>query len=223
MRCVNRSSGENAIGTRALTALLAAVALLLSACADPVRHAAIPTGSTVVAFGDSVTYGTGAGSGEDYPTRLAAISNWQVINAGIPGDTAREARSRLAPLLARHDPALVIIELGGNDFLRKRPERDVRNDLEAMVREVQDTGAIAVLVAVPRLSLLRASTGTLDDSEIYAEVAGVTGAPLVENTFSEVLSDDELRADRIHPNAEGYLRLAEGIAEQLTSAGLLNP
>ncbi len=176
----------------------------------------------MLAFGDSVTYGTGARRGEDYPTQLAATSGWNVINAGIPGDTAREARQRLGSLLQQHEPALVVIELGGNDFLRKRPAARVAQDLAAMIREVQDFGALPVLVAVPRLSLLRASTGTLKDSDIYAELAEETGAILVPDVFSDTLSDDTLKADEIHPNRLGYQQLAAGIAERLAERGLLN-
>jgi acyl-CoA hydrolase len=144
-----------------------------------------------------------------------------VINGGVPGDTAREAGKRLSGLLRQYRPDLVIIELGGNDFLRKRPERRVKEDLEALVLESQSTGAITALVAVPRLSLLRAGIGALDDSEIYAAISDRTGAVLIEDIFSDVLSDDRLRADPIHPNAEGYEILATGIAAQLEQAGLL--
>jgi acyl-CoA hydrolase len=197
--------------------------LVLTGCGDSARYEHLPPGSTVLAFGDSVTHGTGAGDGEDFPARLAAISGWNVINAGIPGDTAREARRRLEPLLSRHDPALVLIELGGNDFLRKRRDADVKADLETMVEHVQDHGAIPVLVAVPRLSLLRARAGALKDSDIYAAIAESRDVPLVREVFSAVLSDETLRADPIHPNAEGYRVMAEGISAQLESLGLLNP
>ncbi len=213
------SSSPRRRGSRFPTLLLA---LLLAACSDPVGYTALPAGSTVLAFGDSVTYGTGAGRGEDYPTRLAARSDWNVINAGIPGDTARGARQRLGGLLRQYEPALVIIELGGNDFLRKRPERDVAEDLAAMIAEVEAFGALPILVAVPRLSLLRASTGTLKDSEIYAQLAEGNSVVLVPDLFSEILSEDELKADEIHPNAAGYQVLADGIADRLRETGLLN-
>jgi len=195
--------------------------LLLAACGGEGGRQALPAGATVLAFGDSVTFGLGAGPGQDYPTRLAELTRWRVINAGISGDTAREARQRLAPLLKTHRPDLVIVELGGNDFLRKRPERAVKADLHAIIRESQAAGATAVLVAVPRLSMLRASIGALSDASIYAELAEETGATLVADTFSGVLSDDSLRADRIHPNAQGYRVLAEGIAQRLRAEGLL--
>lgn len=198
------------------------VLLCVSACSQGPKLNAIPAGSTVLAFGDSVTFGTGASAGEDYPTRLAELSGWNIVNAGIPGDTAREARGRLGDLLRRHEPVLVIIELGGNDFLRKRSEQAVATDLQAMIAEVQEFGAVPVLVAVPRLSLLRATAGALKDSDIYEELASAAGIVLVADIFSDVLSDSDLRADQIHPNATGYRVFATGIADQLTEAGLLN-
>tara|TARA_R100000900_G_scaffold146543_1_gene137616 strand:+ start:1018 stop:1647 length:630 start_codon:yes stop_codon:yes gene_type:complete len=197
------------------------LALLLVACSDAPCHETLPEGSVVLAFGDSVTHGTGAPEGADYPRHLAALSGWQVINAGVPGDTAQAARERLPGLLRAHQPQLVIVELGGNDFLRKRPDHAVEADLRAILAQVAEHGALPVLVAVPRLSLLRASVGALNDASLYADLAQETGVLLVPDVFSEVLSDAELRADAIHPNAAGYRVLAEGIARALRESGLL--
>jgi acyl-CoA hydrolase len=202
-------------------ALLAALFVCLCACSDPVHYSTLPSGSKVLAFGDSVTHGTGAERGEDYPAHLARLSGWEIINAGIPGDMARDARKRLPALLREHQPDLVIIELGGNDFLRKRSAALVGADLRDMVLQVKQADAIPVLVAVPRLSLLRASTGMLEDDRLYATLAEEEQILLIDDIFSQVLSDSDLRADRIHPNAQGYRELATGIAAQLRSAGLL--
>ena len=202
--------------------ILIALLAIVAACSDAPPLNAIPAGSTVLAFGDSVTFGTGASAGEDYPSRLAERSGWKIINAGIPGDTAREARRRLGSLLEQHEPVLVIIELGGNDFLRKRSESAVAKDLQSMIEQVQAFGAVPVLVAVPRLSLLRATAGALKDSDIYEELSDATGTVLVADIFSDVLSDADLRADQIHPNARGYQVFADGIADQLAETGLLN-
>jgi acyl-CoA thioesterase-1 len=68
---------------------------LLAGCQDSPRLAALPAGSSVLAFGNSITFGTGANPAEDYPSRLAASSGWQVHNAGLPGDTAAAARDRI--------------------------------------------------------------------------------------------------------------------------------
>jgi acyl-CoA hydrolase len=195
--------------------------LLLAACSDSPRYKALATGTVVLAFGDSVTHGTGAQEVEDYPTRLAQRSGWQVVNAGIPGDTAQEAKSRIGKLLQEVEPALVIVELGGNDFLRRRVEKDVKEDLRAILQAVRTAGAIPVLVGVPELSIFGAATGRLADSIIYVELAKEEGVLLVHDVFAEVLSDGSLRADRIHPNAAGYQVLADGIADTLADAGLL--
>ena len=203
------------------TNLLAVAFLLLVACTDHARFTPLPPNAPVLAFGDSVTAGVGAAAGMDYPARLTAATGWQVINAGVSGDTAREARKRLAALLSAHQPSLVILELGGNDFLRQTPAAKVREYLREIIREARDSGAIVALVSVPRLSLLRASVGALSDSPIYAELADEEGVLLIPGIFSDVLSDESLRADEIHPNARGYEQLAEGIRAALMEAGLI--
>lgn len=197
-----------------LTALL-----WLAACKRAPRLAAVPTGQTVLAFGDSVTHGTGASAGQDWPALLAALTGWRVVNAGVPGDTAEHGRHRLPPLLAEHRPALVIIELGGNDFLRRRPANAVKEDLRDMVRTVRQMGAQVVLVAVPELSLMTALTRQPSDAPLYAELAQEEGVALVPDVFSSVLSEARLRADQIHPNADGYRQFADGIHTQLKSLG----
>ena len=99
--------------TRRQTLTLLA-ALSLAACNRRRKHAGLPRGSTVLALGDSLTYGFGANPDEAYPPRLAAMSGWHIINAGQSGDTSSGALARLPPLLREHNPRLVIISIGGN-------------------------------------------------------------------------------------------------------------
>ena len=92
---------------------------MLAACKRSVpRYREISAGTAVLSLGDSLTYGTGADDGASYPTRLARLTGWNVINAGVSADTAAQARERLLALLAEHTPALVLLSIGGNDFLR---------------------------------------------------------------------------------------------------------
>lgn len=200
--------------------LLAAAGALLAACAKAPKLSRLAAGSTVLAFGDSVTSGTGAAPGEDWPSRLAAATGWRVVNAGVPGDTAEAAGERLDPLLAAESPALVIVELGGNDFLRRRPSTAVKEDLRRIVRRATAGGARVVLVAVPELSLLGALTRRPSDAPIYRELADEEGIPVIESVFSDILGQPELCADPIHPNAEGYRRMAEGLLAGLRRIGL---
>ena len=204
---------------RTFLSSLASLALL-AACGRKASLPALPAGSVVLAFGDSVTYGTGADPGEDWPTLLAALTGWQVINAGIPGDTAEAAKGRIQSLLDQHHPELVIVELGGNDFLRRRPQAAVKEDLRRIVDTIGQSGAQAVLVAVPELSLLAALANRPSDAPLYRELADEMDLPLVPDVFAEILGTPELCADRIHPNARGYARMATGIHTRLQELGL---
>lgn len=204
---------------RALILLL--TALFLVACGREPKPQALPPGSLVLAFGDSVTHGTGAAPGEDYPTRLAALTGWRITNAGVPGDTAENARQRIAGALDEPRHALVILEIGGNDFLRRRPESAVKEDIRALIAAARSSGARVLLVGVPRFSVIGAAVGQLSDAPLYAELSREEKIPLADQVFSDVLSDPALRADAVHPNAAGYQRLAEGLAKALRDKGLL--
>lgn len=201
---------------------LAVLALvLLAGCDRAPQFAPLPAGTPVLCFGDSVTHGTGASPGEDYPTRLAALTGWQVHNAGIPGDTADRAKARIRAVLDEVQPKLVLVEIGGNDFLRRRPEAAVREDIRQIVVAIRAHGAQPVLVAVPRFSIIGAVAGALPDAEIYADLAREEQLPLVADVFAGVLSDDGLKSDQIHPNGAGYQALAAGIVEELRRRGFV--
>ena len=207
--------------TRIVRALVFWLLFAVSACTKPPVATVVAPGASVLAFGDSVTYGTGAAPGEDWPTRLAESTGWQIVNAGIPGDTAENGRERLGALLDEHRPALVIIEIGGNDFLRHRPAAAVKEDLRSMIRAARATRAQVALVAVPELSLLGAVTGKPKDSPIYRALADEEKVPLIASVFANVLAQPELCADRIHPNANGYRQMASQMHAALTEAGLI--
>lgn len=197
-----------------------AAGVALAGCRKKPLQPALPPGSAVLAFGDSVTYGTGAGRGEDWPTLLAGRTGWQIANAGIPGDTAEAAKQRLPAALETYRPALVIIELGGNDFLRRRPTSAVKEDLRQMIGMVRQASAQAVLVAVPEFSLLGVVARRPADSPIYRTLGDEERVPVVADVFSDILARPELCADQIHPNALGYQEMAAGIHAALREIGL---
>ncbi|HEX5388850.1 MAG TPA: GDSL-type esterase/lipase family protein [Burkholderiaceae bacterium] len=193
---------------------------MLAGCGPSPRQFVVPAGQTVLAFGDSVTHGTGAGPGEDWPTLLAAATGWQMVNAGVPGDTAQAAQARLPALLAQHRPALVVIEIGGNDFLRRRTAADVKADVRGLIQAAKASGAQTVLVAVPALSLMAAVAGRPSDAPLYAELAEEEQVALVPEVFSRVLGDAALRTDPVHPNAAGYREMAQGLHQRLKALGI---
>ncbi|MBA3034589.1 MAG: arylesterase [Gammaproteobacteria bacterium] len=195
--------------------------LLVGACGREPKHSSLPAGSVVLALGDSVTFGTGAAPGEDYPTQLASLTGWAILNQGIPGDTSAGLKARVESALDETKPALVIVEIGGNDFLRRQPESETKENVRAILKRIKQTGIPVVLVATPKFSPLGAAFGLLPDSPIFAELAEEEKVPLVPAIFAKVLADANLKSDQIHPNATGYRKLAEGIAADLVNYGFV--
>ena len=192
----------------------AVLALALAGCGERSRHAMIPAGATVVALGDSLTYGTGAESASSYPSVLAAVTAWHVVNAGVPGETAAQGCDRLPGLIAAHRPALVL--LGGNDFLRHRPDAAISDALAACAASARDAATTLVLMPVPRLGL-----SGLSDAPLYAEASRTLRVPMVDAGLSDFLGQSAMRADPIHLNAAGYRAMAERVAQGLRAEGLL--
>jgi acyl-CoA hydrolase len=196
------------------------LALLLIACGGQ-KHSPLPPGATVLVLGDSISYGTGAGEGEDYPSLLAAATGWQVINAGVPGDTTADGLRRLPALLDQHAPQLLLVELGGNDFLRKLPPAQTTANLKSILALAQDRRVSVVLMGAPSPNLFGAALGMLGDHPLYQEIAEAGGVPLVSGVLGEVLSRSELKADPIHPNAAGYRELEQRLRSVLKQYGFL--
>ena len=180
----------------------------------------VPPGSTVLALGDSLTFGTGASAETSYPTVLAGLTGWNVVNAGVSGDTSAQALARLPALLAEHQPKLVIVSIGGNDFLRKLPESDTRAHVHAICKQSLDAGAQVLLVAVPRATVA-AALGQMTDHALYAEVSKDLKIPLQREAWGEVLAQPDLRADAVHANARGYAQFARSVQGTAAAVGLL--
>lgn len=165
-------------------------------------------GTGVIAFGDSLTAGYGAAPGEDYPSRLSTIAGVTVQNAGVSGDTTESALSRLDEVIARN-PRIVIVGLGGNDFLRRVDLSTTEANLRTIVRRIQTAGAMVVLLGFRFPSL----SGNYED--MYERVADEERALLVEGTLKGILNNPALKSDEIHPNARGYELMATRIAGPL--------
>jgi acyl-CoA thioesterase-1 len=205
-------------------ALLAALALAAAGCGRKKPTArALPRDSVVLALGDSITHGTGAEPAAAYPAQLAALTGWRVVNGGVPGDTAAQALERLPALLAEHRPALVIVSLGGNDFLRRVAPAETDTALRSVVARTREAGAQVLLVAVPQPSLTAAIGAGLSDHPLYARLADELALPMHAGGWVRVLGDAQLRSDQIHANAEGYRVFAEGLAATLRERQFLEP
>jgi len=93
--------------------LALALGILYFYGSHPEIRNAHPSGENLICFGDSLTYGTGASEGQDYPSRLSEMLSKPVINAGVPGDTTSTAMGRLDQDVLSHAPRIVFITLGG--------------------------------------------------------------------------------------------------------------
>ncbi|EHR72593.1 lysophospholipase L1-like esterase [Burkholderiales bacterium JOSHI_001] len=202
--------------------LAGAVAALLAACSKaPALAELVPAGASVLALGDSLTFGTGAPPEAAYPAVLAGLTGWAVHNAGVPGDTSAQALARLPELLAAQAPRLVLLCVGGNDLLRRLPEAELRDNIRRSVQLARAAGAQVLLIAVPQPSLGAAALGSLTDHRLYGELAQELNLPLQRQGWAEVLADDRLRSDAIHANAEGYRRFAQALRATALAVGLL--
>lgn len=195
-------------------AVLAAL-LLASGCGEStpgLPHLA--RDAVILSFGDSLTHGTGARPEESYPAVLERLVSRKVVRSGVPGELSTQGLARLPAELARYTPALLILCHGGNDLLRKQPLPALERNLEAMVALARDRGIAVLLIGVPRPALFG-----LDSAEPYRNVADKLDLPLLDDALPEILGDNSLKADPIHPNASGYARLAAAIADTLKARG----
>ncbi len=180
--------------------------LLLTGCRDAPSQAHLAPNGVILAFGDSLTYGTGAARSEAYPAVLSGLVGRKVINAGVPGEVSAEGLARLPAVLQQHRPALVILCHGGNDFLRRLGKAELAQNLRKMIELCQQSGAQVALVGVPHLGIF------LSTDPLYEELAREYRLPFEGEVLSELLSDRSVKSDQIHPNAAGYGILAERIA-----------
>lgn len=192
--------------------LLAAVA---GGCGKPPTLPKLGADAVILAFGDSLTRGTGAAEGESYPVVLARLSGREVINAGIPGEVSADGLARLPAALDEHQPDLLILCHGGNDFLRRLDPGETADNVRRMVRLAQERGIGVLLIGVPQFGLF------LNAAPLYGEVAGETGVPLVREIIPDVLGERSLKSDTVHPNAAGYRKIAEAVHAALQDAGAL--
>ncbi|MDP6524239.1 MAG: GDSL-type esterase/lipase family protein [Kiritimatiellia bacterium] len=189
------------------------VILLGSGCGKEVPHIAqITPDSKVLAFGDSLTRGTGASKKQSYPSVLAGLIGCSVINCGVPGELTSDGLRRLPSILAKHRPDLVILCHGGNDLIHSHDASEVAENLAAMIELVQGRGADVILLGVPKPGL------RLKTASFYEDVAEEYNVLCDSRVVTEVLSSSSSRSDHAHPNARGYKRMAAAVAKLIESA-----
>ena len=182
---------------------------LAAGCDQTAKLASLADDAVILAFGDSLTAGTGANKKQAYPAQLQGLISRTVINAGIPGEVSHSGLRRLPALLKQHQPDLVIICHGGNDILRRLNLQQTRDNIQAMIDTSRSHGAEVMLVGVPEFGIF------LSSAEFYTELARNNRLPIENTVLSDVLGKAAYKSDQIHPNAEGYGIMAKRLAQLL--------
>jgi acyl-CoA thioesterase-1 len=179
----------------------------------PLPARAAPASPPVVlVVGDSVSAGYGLAQGEVWVSLLEARLRAEklphrVVNASISGDTTAGGRARLPALLKEHRPAVVVIELGGNDALRGQPLAATRANLDAMVQAAQGAGARVLIVGM-KLPPNYGAAYVREFDALFAEVARARKAGLVPYLFDGFGEDMAwFQPDRIHPTREAQPKM----------------
>ncbi|HHO77347.1 MAG TPA: arylesterase [Deltaproteobacteria bacterium] len=191
-----------------LVVIVMIVGYLFYSAKPGIRNAHLE-GENIICFGDSLTYGTGASDGMDYPSQLAGLTGHAVINAGIPGDTTADALARLDKDVLSQYPRIVLITLGGNDLKNRVPADTAFGNLKVIIEEIQERGALVVIGGID-IPLFGRGFG-----KGYEQVCAQTGALLIPNIYEDIFGRQGLMTDPIHPNDRGYQIMAERFYETI--------
>ena len=189
------------------------LAALLAGCGRGPQILPLVNDDIVLAFGDSLTFGTGASPAESYPAQLQTLIGRKVVNAGVPGEISGDGLRRLPGVLDEIQPRLLILCHGGNDFLQKQSETTAAANVRAMIKLAKDKGIDVVLIATPKPGL------SISAPDFYAALAKEFAIPFNDDVLKSILRDNELKSDLVHPNAQGYAQIAATVAKLLKKAG----
>lgn len=195
--------------------LLLYAALSLLSCSSAPQLPKLSPDAVILAFGDSLTYGTGVQSEQSYPSILSNLTGHTVINAGIPGEVTASGLVRLPDVLDEVQPELLIICHGANDILRRISLKQAEANLRAMINMARQRGIAVIILAVPEFGVL------LSPADFYEAIAGEVNIPVEADVLSDVLADHSLKSDQIHPNGKGYHLMAEALYSLMEKAGAL--
>ena len=203
---------QHAKTRRTLAALAVAVSIALGGAAGCNKKSPTqPSTIEVLAFGDSLTFGIGASSGNGYVPVLERRVGVDIFNSGIPGNTTGDALTRLNASVLSRDPRIVIVLLGGNDLLQNVPVQTRIDNITQIVERIRADGSKVILVGV--------GSGPLDPfNGALPDLASRTGSTYVPNIMDGIYGISSLMSDQIHPNDAGYAIIADRIEPALRSA-----
>jgi len=161
-------------------------------------------GSDIVAFGDSLVEGVGSTSEGDFVSLLSSKIGEPIINLGHSGDTTVDGLNRINEL-DNYKPKIVILLLGGNDYLKKVPAVDTFKNLATIVENIQSRGSIVLLLGI--------RGGILSDpfESEFIKLKDKYGVAFVPDVLSGLIGNIKYMSDPIHPNNMGYKMIADKV------------
>ncbi|MES2945135.1 MAG: arylesterase [Pseudomonadota bacterium] len=204
-------------------ALLIAAAVFPASITPGYAQTAQAASQTILVLGDSLSaeYGLKRGSGwvslleKQLADEKKAV---KLVNASISGDTTSGGNSRLASLLSKHQPSIVVLELGGNDALRGLPLDMTEKNLLSMTQASKKAGAKVLLVGM-QVPPNYGSAYTANFSGLFAKVAKAEKVSLVPFFLKGIAdvadSTAQFQADRIHPNEQSQAKMLANVWPEL--------
>ena len=161
-------------------------------------------GTDIVAFGDSLVQGVGATSGNDFVSNLSRRIGRPIVNLGVSGNTTRDGINRLYEL-DKYNPKVVILLLGGNDYLKKVPKEETFNNLQTIIDNIHKRGSVVLLLGV--------RGGLLVDNfkDDFKKISEKNYTAFVSNVLDNLIGNNELMSDAIHPNDRGYKIISDRV------------
>ena len=177
--------------------------ILIKESKEELPYKTLENDSTILAFGDSLTYGFGASIDSSYPSVMQNKTGIRIINAGVNGELSYEGLKRL-PKLLLHKPDLVILCHGGNDIIQNLSNEQLKINLLEMIRLIKNSGSQILLVGVPDFNIVGFNT-----LSVYKEVAHESGVMYEDEVLKYIELHRALKSDYIHPNEKGYEMMAD--------------
>ncbi|MEE9551841.1 MAG: GDSL-type esterase/lipase family protein, partial [Gammaproteobacteria bacterium] len=160
------------------------------ACSDNVQQLpALSDDAVILAFGNSLTHGTGARKSESYPSVLEQLIQRKVINAGAPGELSSQGLERLPDALNKYKPDLLILCHAGNDILRRKDLKKAEDNIRKMIMMAQGKNIAVILLGVPEPGIF------LNSADFYKRIAEEMNVVFIDNIITDVMSDAGLKSD----------------------------
>jgi len=165
-------------------------------------------GTDIVAFGDSLVQGVGSTNGNDFVSVLSRKINRPIINLGVSGNTTSDGVMRLSQL-NKYKPKVVIVLLGGNDYLKKVPRAETLQNLQTIIDDIHKRRSTVLLLGV--------RGGLIVDNfkKDFENISEANSTAFVPNVLDDLIGDNSLMSDAIHPNDKGYAIIADKVYKVL--------